>query len=141
MCHEPFEQIMLMIQQNCPCTERHTAKSMFLILCFGPVGTGSHGNQTQRREKSSGSMAELHPTGSHAKTHESHDKNNIPLLSDITLKEFLLNRGISQGAYLIVLKPSAVMCECDFFSRSKARLKKYFAHTWNFFFFFSSSSN
>lgn len=39
-------------------------------------------------------------------------------ISVIVFKEFLLNRGISQRAYLIVLKPSGVTCECEFFCRS-----------------------
>lgn len=55
---------------------------MFLILCFGSVGAGSHGNQIPRGEKSVRCLAELHPSGSHAQTLESHDKNNIPHLSD-----------------------------------------------------------
>lgn len=39
-------------------------------------------------------------------------------ISVIVFKEFLLNRGISQRAYLIVLKPSGVTCECEFFCSS-----------------------
>lgn len=56
--------------------------NMFLILCFGPVGAGLYGNQIPRGEESVSCLAELHLPGSHAKTHESHDKNNIPHLSD-----------------------------------------------------------
>lgn len=50
-------------------------------------------------------------------------KNNIPHLSDTALKEFLLNRGFSQGAYLSILKPSGAVCECYFSCRSKQKKK------------------
>lgn len=60
----------------------HIGTYTFLILCFGPVGAESHGNQIQRGEESVRCLAELHPSGSHAQTHQSHDKNNIPRLSD-----------------------------------------------------------
>ena len=36
----------------------------------------------------------------------------------IVFKEFLLNRGISQHANLIILKPSGVTCECESSCRS-----------------------
>lgn len=43
------------------------------------------------------------------------------LIYVIVFKEFLLNRGISQCAYFIVLKPYGVMCEREFFYRSPQR--------------------
>lgn len=113
----------------CTHTQTHTPKcacfsSSVLGLCsLGAMATEYQGEKNLRR------LAELHPPGSRAKTHESHDKNNIPHLSDIVLEEFLLNRGISQRAYLIVLKPSGVTCECEFFSTSKHGKKTTFVKT------------
>lgn len=44
----------------------HIGMCTFLILCFGPLGAQSHGNQIQRGEKSVRCLAKLHPSGSHA---------------------------------------------------------------------------
>lgn len=54
----------------------------FPIQCFGLVWAESHGNRARRGEKSARRLAELHPSGIHAQTLQSHDKNNIPHLSD-----------------------------------------------------------
>lgn len=54
----------------------------FLIQCFGPVWAESHGNGARRGEKSARRLARLHPSGIRAQTLQSHDKNNIPHLSD-----------------------------------------------------------
>lgn len=73
-----------------------------------PQGAGRHGNQTPRGEKSLRCLAK-HPLGSHAKTHE---KNKVPHLRDLALKEFMSNRDISQGAYQTVLEPSGLTRGC-----------------------------
>lgn len=64
--------------QNMPTVE----STRFSSLCFGPVWAESHGNRARRGEKSVRRLAELHPSGIHAQTLQSHDKNNIPHLSD-----------------------------------------------------------
>lgn len=89
------------------------APSILIILCFEPEGTGSHGNQIPRGEKSLCFLSKFHPTGGHNKPHESHDNNNIPHLCDIVQQEFLLNRGISQGKCFTGLKTSGVPCKSE----------------------------
>lgn len=64
--------------RNMPTVE----STRFSSLCFGPVWAESHGNRARRGEKSVRRLAELHPSGIRAETLQSHDKNNIPHLSD-----------------------------------------------------------
>lgn len=48
-------------------TDTHTCGARtFLILCFGPVWSQSHGNRARRGEESVRRLAELHPSGSPA---------------------------------------------------------------------------
>lgn len=54
----------------------------FFIQCFVPVWVESHDNREPRGEKSVRRLAKLHPSGIRAQTLQSHDKNNIPHVSD-----------------------------------------------------------
>lgn len=58
MFHEPFRR---RVHKQ---TETPTGTSVFLILCFGPVGTGEPWQPNTEGRKIC--LAELHPSGSHA---------------------------------------------------------------------------
>lgn len=80
--HQPFmksdsQELKDAHTQTCTYWKRNISH-----LLFGYVAAESHGNQIQRGEKSGRWQTELHRSGSRAQTLKSHDKNNIPHLSD-----------------------------------------------------------
>lgn len=80
--HQPFMKSDSQEQKEAHAQACAYWKRNISHLLFGSVAAESHGNQLKRGEKSARWQAELHRSGSRAQTLKSHDKNNIPHLSD-----------------------------------------------------------